>query len=858
MASYKQPPKWALGLLHRICPADLIEEVEGDLFEAYQWRLAEKGHLHAQRRYIFEVLRYFRYFKIKVQTQNNGLMLLQNYFKTGLRFLWKTRGYSALNIFGLALGIAVCWLAYIFVTDEYSYDQFHEKADRIYRTTATWETQNRSEVFAGSSYVMGEEFPKVVPEIEKGTRFKSGFGLLLLGTDYFNQRFHYVDPGFFDIFDLDFTVGSVGDFSQPNTVVISDQIAERLGITNDLANKTLTLRLLGQDVEFAITGVYKTFPTNSSIRPEILVPFTVWARSNERRLETWFDINMNSFFLLNEGADPTEASKKMTAHLLANEDFGDDKVGMGLQPIMDIHLNSDLETGNGVDARGDNEMILIVSIVGMLCLIIACMNYSTFSVGNYLVRLREVAVRKVFGAQRSSVFRQFVTEAFISSFFAVVLSVGIMALFLPGFAAYANKSYELDLIFTQQVLLGGVAIMLAVTFIAGFYPALILSGFNIVNGLKGKSKLSSKSGLGKILVTIQFGISIFLIAGMLSVNKQINYLLGMDLGYSGEDLVRVFRPMVDLDQMRRYKQDLMSIPGVERVSLASGFNGTGLELENGSQMEVRHSRIDEDYLEVMEIELIMGRNFNPEMPTDISSAIIVNQAFVEKAGLENPIGYTTKFSYGDMEGGTIIGVVDDFYFRSPRGKVEPLIMYMSPQLTIYDHMVKINPNAENILESLEAVYRDHFSPYPFNHTFVEDDLTADFELETNIRKISTAGAGVAILLTCLGLMGFVGTQIRQRMKEVSIRKVIGARPQEIFRMFSLRYISLIALGFVIGLSAAFWMVRQWLADYANSVGFTWDTGAISLFTIVAVAVLTILSQLYRAMYLNPVVYLKEE
>ncbi len=858
MGSYKSPPKWALTVLQKVCPADLIEEVEGDLYEAYQWRTAERGASYAYRKYIFEVLRCLRYYRINIQTQNNGLMLLKNYFKTGFRFLWKTRGYSSLNILGLALGIAVCWLAYIFVTDEYSFDSYHDNAHRIYRPTATLSDENLSDKFAGSSYVMGEELPVNIPEIEKSSRFKSGFGLLRQGTDYFNQSFHYADPDFFEIFSIDFLAGRPGEFTEPNAVVISQQMAERLGIGLDIANQEIVLRMRGEDRTYAITGIYETFPLNSSIRPQILVPFTVWASDNPSRLNNWFDINMNSFFLLDEQASPEITAIKMTEELLKNEDFGEVQVAMGLQPYTAIHLDPTFSTGNGINARGDNQLILIVSIVGILCLIIACVNYSTFAVGNYIVRLKEVAVRKVFGARKKSVFKQFVTEAFISAFIGLVLSIGILAVLLPGFAEYANKTYEFNQIFNSQTLMGGLLILVIVTVVAGIYPALVLSGFSTLNGLKGKSKVSGNSILTKSMVVLQFGISIFLIAGMLSVNKQLNYLLNMDLGYSGENLIQLFRPLRDNDLIRRYKDDLLRVPGVDQVALASGFNGTVFELADGRDMEVRHARIDEHFLDVMSVKLINGRNFNPDMPTDVSSGLLVNEAFLKETGIDNPIGYQTKFDYGQMDGATIIGVVEDFYFRSPKGKVEPAVMYMSPQLPYYDHMIKVNPNTDNILDGLESVYHSHFAPIPFNHSFVEDDIAAQFELENNIRKISRAGAVVAVFLTALGLMGFVGTQIRQRMKEVSVRKVLGAEPRQIFGIFSTRYLVLIILGFAVGMPAAVWLVKQWLADYANSVGFTWDTGAITMLTILAVAGITIASQLYRAMFLNPVTYLREE
>jgi len=857
MASPKTPPSWAVRLLQGICPDDMIEEIEGDLHEAFLWRMEEKGALYAKSKYVWEVFRSFRQIKFKVKFQNSSIMLLQNYFKTGFRFLWKTKGYSTLNILGLALGIAICWMAYIFVSDEYSFDGFYQKSDRTYRIIANMAYGDNSELFGGSSYIMGEEYPKQIPGIEYASRYKSGFFLGKIEGDFVNQTTHYADKGFFDIFDVDFLIGSANEFSDPSAIVISEATALRYGIPSDLSEDQITLVVGNEETPFKITGIYRDFPTNTSIRPEILMPFSFWSQANQRRTTIWFDINMNCFFALKEGIDKSLVEKQMTDVLLKNDVF-EGEVAMGLQSLTDIHLNPNLGTGNGINARGDNQMILITAIIGAFCLLIACVNYANFAVGNYLVRLKEVALRKVFGAEKAGVFKQFVTEAFISAFLALFLSIGIIYLILPAFASYANKNYELSVIFSQNILFGGLIILTLTTLLAGVYPALLLSRFKTVNGLKGKAKLGGKNLLSRSLITLQFCIAVFLLVGMLTLDKQLNFLLNYDIGYSGENLVSIYRPMQDDQTRATFKNRLLGIPGVESVSIASGFNGTDYHTDEGERVIVRHARIDENYLKALGIELVDGRNFNPEIATDLTKACLVNEAFVREQGMENPVGATINFNYGDFDKPTIIGVVKDFNFESLHAPVEPLVLYMGGYLNPYSTYVKAEAMSQTLMDRVESIHREMFTPYPLNYTLVEDDIAEQYELEANIQKISRGGSLIAIVLSCMGLMGFVGTQIRQKLKEVSIRKVVGAQSSQIFRLYLSKYLILLAIGVVIGISVAYWLMHNWLSNYPEHISLGLSIISISVLSVLAVAVLTIYSQLWRAMRLNPVKYLKEE
>jgi putative ABC transport system permease protein len=860
MESYKSPPSWALRVLQSVCPPDLIEEIEGDLYEAFQWRIEKKGINYARRHYITEVLRNLRYLRVKLPfTQNIGFMLLKNYFKTGFRFLWKTKGYSALNIIGLATGIAVCWLSYIFVSDEYSYDQFYPNSGELYRITATMSFGDEVEKFAGSSYIMGEEFPNQVPGIKAASRFKSGYALLKVGEETFGQSIRYADPAFFDMFSIEFEVGNAGDFTTPNTTVIDGSTAERLGITDIDGTQEIELTFGSQITRFQVTGIFKDIPVNSSLRPRIIVPFNFWKTIvREGRLTTWYDINMNTFFQLEESASVASISEGMTKVLKANNEDDETEVSLGLQALSNIHMNQDLETGNGIGGRADGQLVTTVTIVGLLCLIIACLNYSNFAIGNYLTRLREVAVRKVFGAKKKFVFQQFVSETFISVFIAVLLSIAIMALILPSFAEFANKRYTLDTVFGTEFITGGIILMILVTVLAGVYPALVISRYTILSSLNGKDKKGGKGVFAKALIVVQFAMAVFLITGMLTINKQLNYMINFDTGYNDENIVTMIYPLSDQTEIIKFKNDLKKIPSIESVTFSSSYNGTDLRLDENTSIDVRHARVDADFLSTLKISVLDGRDFDVNQPSDFSSKIIINQALVDKLGLENPVGQRIPFDYGDVQNPMIIGVVPNYHYESLHSEVEPMLMYMSPEYVMQVHMIKVNKYDPAVIDQIEAVWKRNFAPNPFEFSMLEDDNNAEYELEASIRNISQAGALIAVVLSCLGLMGVVGTQVRRRLKEVSIRKVVGAAPSDILALFSARFIGLVFIGFTIGLVLTYFLIDAWLEEYTNRIDFSWDIGALAVVITFVVSAATIVSQLYKAIHLNPVTYLKEE
>jgi len=860
MGSYKTPPSWALRLLQRICLSDLIEEVEGDLYEAFQWRIEKKGITYSRRHYIIEVLRNLRYLKVKLPfTQNTGFMLLKNYFKTGFRFLWKTKGYSSINILGLALGIAICWLSYVFVTDEYSYDRFYENADQIYRITADIKMGDHTDAFAGSSYIMGEEFTKSVPGINRSSRFKSGYALLNIGQETFGQSTRYADPAFFDMFSVSFIQGGHGDFNSPNVTVIDESTALRLGITTLDGSQTVDLTFGDETIGFKVLGIFKDFPINSSLRPKIILPFAFWKTIvPESKLTGWFDINMNTFFQIEKNAPPEIIAAGMTKFLGAAEDFGEMEVALGLQNLKDIHTDKVLNTGNGIGGRADKKLMDTVTIIGILCLIIASLNYSNFAISNYLTRLKEVAVRKVFGAEKKYVFQQFVSETFISVFIALICSLGFMALLMPMFSQYANKNYEMATIFNLQFLQGGLGLLIIVTMLAGCYPAFIISRYTILASLSNRQSKGSRGIFSKGLIVVQFAMTVFLITGLLTIDKQLNFMIDFDPGFNDENIVLLEYPLDEITEVNKFKNDLKSFPNVQAASFSSSYNGTGLALEENKSVDVRHARVDVDFLSLMGIKVVAGRDFDESVISDFTRTIIINQALADKLDMENPIGERIPFDYGGVKDPIIIGVVPNYNYESLHSEIDPMLMYLHNEYEMQRHYIKITNYSPEVIDQIEVAWNKHFAPNPFEFSMFEDVNDAQYELEGSIRDMAQSGAIIAIMLSCLGLMGVVGMQVRRRLKEVSVRKVVSAAPKQIFTLFSMKFIGLVALGFIIGLVLTFSFVNSWLDEYTTRIEFSWDIGVLAMLITFSVAAITIFTQLYRVIHLNPVTYLKEE
>ncbi len=852
-----RPPKWADWLIERICPNEYLEEFQGDLHEAFYWREETKGTNYARRKFYIEALKTFQFFRFRKPgfMKNHFFYLLQNYFKIGFRFIWKTRTYSFINMFGLAIGIATAALAYLFLADQFSFDRFHDKSDRLYRIAAEVEFRGEVEKMGGASYIMGKVLPEEVPGIEMATHVKNGIALRLIDQDYSYLVLHYADPEMFQMLDFNFISGSPGAFNDPENIIVSQSFAETLSSSNEL-------RLLFGEEErvFSVTGVFEDFPLTSTFRPSVIVPFNFWvSRVAARRTESWFDINMNVFVLRREGATLEDVEAGMNEVLAANLE-GDDasiKPRLFLQAFSNMHTDQ-LGMGNGLRATANLQVLWVVLLVGLLCLLISCFNYSNFALGNFLSRSREVAVRKVMGANGNTIFQQFLSESFLGTLMAGLMAVVLIQLLLPLFSEFVEVQYGFQDLLSWRFGVGMVLVLLISTFLSGLYPSVVLSTKRANLALKERLKVGGKSFFSWLLVMLQVSITIFLIIGMLTTNRQLDHLLNFDLGYEDENVLALSIRDTSEQRLDQMKRELERLAFVQSVSSNSGYNGTDYQ-DGEINFSTSHLRTDEHFVDLLDIEVIAGRNFDIDIQGDRSGAVLVNETFVKRAKLDNPVGEVIPFQYGQLANPRIVGVVKDFHYAAIQTEVLPLVIYTAPEYMMQTMLIKLNPQAANQeIGQIEALWRKVYPTRPINYTYLEESNAADMQTETQIQRLARSGSLIAILLASLGLFGMVGTHVRQRLKEVSIRKVSGASPMDIYLLFSTKFGKWLISGFLVGAIPAVYFLNHWLNNYPERIKLSWEIPVLSVFicTMVFLTIITLL--LLKVMSLNPAAHLKDE
>ncbi|WP_436517385.1 ABC transporter permease [Ekhidna sp. To15] len=853
------PPKWADWLIQRLCVPHMLEEIQGDLHEAFYWRAKKRGLVRARLLFIFEVIRSLRFSTLRPTNYlNQYLMMYQNYVKTGWRFLKKHKLYSSLNILGLSLGISFCWLAYLYANDELSFDKHLPDHERLYRIVSDFQRGDDIHYIGGSSNFMSVQFEEKIPEIESIARFKSDYGLIRKGEEAIGQSLIMADLEMIKILDLKFLEGTASTFDQPNDIIISESLAGKLDLRGKAVGSIISLIREEEFEDFIVRGVYQDIPENTSVRRDLIMSYSNYlTNAPERRLTTWFDINMNSLVKLKDASSLASAEQKMNVLHQENEpDSEDGSVILKLQPIAEIHLNDDYGHYNGISRGGSTTMIKLFAGIGLFCLIISMINYSNFNISLYINRAREVALRKVIGAEKRGIFSQLITESFISSLLSGGLALLLMTFLLPGFSSFVNKNYSLSYLADWNFILGAIGILVGVAFVSGVYPASVLSRFKIIKSLKGEQKIKSGKWITQSLLGLQFIIATVLVAGMLTMNDQIKYLTSFDTKVDYENVIYMDYIQADESQITPFVHELSQMPEVASVAAISSYNGTRMKGEN--QFDVRHLRIHNDLMNLLDINIVQGRNFDPKIGSDETQAILVNEAFVSKMGLENPIGEIVPFEYGDLINPKIIGIVENYHFESAKNVIDPLVIYKAPAYPLQSVYLKFSEGTIFNQEKFDAVWAKHFDPFPFEFSFLEEVYLNAYRQEKRMMQLLATGCFVSIFLAAMGLLGIVGLQLNQRLKEISIRKVLGATPGNLYRVFTKRFLIIIAAGLTGGLIIGNLLINKWLENYPYHVDFGADIIMITIVITITIALIAIISQVFKVVRTNPVQYLKDE
>jgi putative ABC transport system permease protein len=832
-----------------------------------------------------------------IQIRTKASPMFKNYFLLALRNHIRNKFYTVINVAGLAIGIASCLIIMLFVKHELSYDNFNEKADRIYRVHTELRFGAMHKRLAQSAAHLNELFRQAYPEIESSVRLCDWGSRYVRRPDHperFLEKIVWADSTLFRIFTIPVLEGNAKSaLVEPNTVAISRTMAEKYFPEGNALGKLL---IIDDDVNHRVTAVFEDLPKNSHFHFDIFQSMVEMSEAKSISLVggNW----MNFYLLLRRGVDPRDLEAKFPAFIkehvgpqLADAlqgDFTMEKYqAQGnlwrywLMPVRDIHLYSDLD--GELEAHGTITYVYLFGAIALFILIVACINFMNLSTARSASRAREVGIRKVMGSLRTHLMRQFLTESFVLSFIAFVLAVGIAWLFLPVFNDLAVK--QLSLPFDQPLFYLALLVALVfVGFLAGLYPSFFLSSFKPVNVLKGKLALGTKSGIVRSsLVVFQFVISIFLIVGTIAIQKQLAYVQHKKIGFQKDQVIVVRQAGFLENHIQAFKDEVLqnsfitagTITGYLPVAgtwrnnntyWPEGKLPTGDDVEDMVSMQGWH--VDHDDVNTLGMKINAGRNFSPQFPSDSTESVVLNESAVEKLGLgPNPLGKKVSTFTGERPDGTpdlssvkswtVIGVVEDFHFANMRQNITPLGLFLQ-RSNGYVAFRFESKSTEAVLDKIETIWKKFAPGNAFEYSFLDEDYTKMYNSEKRLASIFGIFAGLAIVIACLGLFALAAFTAEQRTKEIGIRKTLGATVSNIVFLLSREYGKLVIIAFVLSAPVAWYGVQWWLQNYSYraTIGLSvyMLAGGIALF----IALLTIGYQCIRAAMMNPAQSLRSE
>jgi len=858
-------PKLAKKILSRILPFDEREALIGDFDELFLEMFKKHGYMSAWLWYWTQILILLP--RSLLDSIRWRFIMLRNYFKITVRIIKKSKVYSFINISGLAVGMACCILILLWVKDELSFDRFHENAEMIYRITDRYYSSSGG-LFSSAitAWPLAEALKNDFPEIVESARLRILTHRLISYQDkkFYENDFVAVDPSFLKMFSFPLVVGDITTaLTEPNTILITEETAARYFGTENPMGKVLTYN---NHTDFKVTGVLKNVPHNSHVQFDFLVPFESTLRALGWSVEWWTD-NYTTYVQLAENASIQHISDKVYDY--KKKIYSESKVKLILQPLTDIHLRSD----NAIDLYGSTEdksiYVYAFSLIALFVLLIACINFMNLSTARSEKRSKEVGLRKVIGASRYHIIAQFYGESLFMTMISFVAAVFLVYLLLPAFNNLSGKMLTFDSMKESVFLLGLFGIMLITGLVSGSYPALVQSSFKPVDSIKGTGlKFSSKSGKSlfrRSLVVVQFTLSIMLIVGTLLAYKQIHYMLNKELGYEKESMI-YFRKRANVrNQYDAFKSELLRDSNITGVTASSDVPThtvhatTGISWEGkdpDTRLLIHQFSVDHDYIKTLNMNIIAGRDFSRKFPVDDSTqSFIVNETAVKAMGLKNPIGSNFRLW---RHKGQIVGVVEDFHYKSLQKEIEPLVMRIDPSWDSYVFVKFKSEHMQEAIASVQRVYNSFNPDFPLVYTSLDEAVERLYNSEQKTKKIFNSFTFIAIFISCLGLYGLAAYMAQQKTKEIGIRKVLGASIINIMTNLSKEFILLVCMANAIAWPLAYYSMNKWLKNFAYRIDLSVWTFILSGLTALCIALLTVSYQSIKAATANPVDSLRYE
>ena len=870
-----KPPKFAEKILSILSSSRKIG-ILGDAEEEYLTILSEKGRFRADMWYVWQILKPMPFF-IR-STLYWSFDMFKNYLKITLRIIKRHKGYSFINIAGLAVGMAVFVLIALYVYHETSFDTYHEHADRIYRIIQ----QRQGSAISGESMyattppalvpALMDEFPEVSLATRIGPLSKI---LVNYGERGFvEDKIYCVEPETFRIFTIPFVKGdSQTALHDPFSIVLSERSAKKYFGNDNPIGRILTLR---EKTDFKVTGVFRNMPDNSHFVMDVVIPFRTYFqfKFGADTITQWSNYgSFYSYCLLHKDADPIQVDEKFPAFLNRTkyQVYPTDehqKDIYSLQPLTSIHLHSDAQIEIGIN--NNIRHIRLFSFSALLMLIIACINYMNLATARYAQRSKEVGIRKVVGASRGQLVRQFIGESVLTTLLSLTMSLLIVLLSLPTFNTFIGRQLSLNLLGNLQLLFVIISVILCVGLLSGGYPALFISSLKPVTSIKGRTLKSTKNAfLRNALVTAQFAITIFLIIGTLVVKNQIVYILNKDMGYAKDQIVVLHTGDISTrdnfhNKLETIKSELTRNPNIISVAgskrLPNYMTLGAVDIlpgrETAGNIPMYAMWGDDDFINLYGIGITAGRNFSKEYPADREGAILINETAANACRWADPIG--KKLTYWGNRTGVIVGIMKDFHFHPIHRPIEPFCIYYEP---LYFDYLSIKIHGSDISKTITYIERimKNFSPnHPFEYQFFDEIFERTYQTEQKTGKQFSVITILCILIACMGLFGLALFTTQQRTKEIGIRKVMGASVKHIMFLFTKEFLKWIVVANLVAWPVAYLVMNRWLQNFAFRIHIGWfhflATGGISF----AIALLTVSYQILKTATANPVDSLRYE
>jgi len=781
--------------------------------------------------------------------------MFKNYLKSTFRTLLKHRGFSIINIIGLSIAFAICILIFLWCRYELSYDRFNENFDRIYRVNTEFHLSSEVERYQSSPEPTGPALVEKFPEITHTARFYGTSGLMVYDDKKFMEKnLVFTDSDALKMFDVTaLSSNTEAMLDDPYSIVLTRSMAEKYFGNDDPLGKVIRRN---DSRDYTVSGVIEDFPENSSLNYDFLLSVNIFYELELGFVGRWGNISGQTYIMTTPGTDIDELNDKIWN--FANEQSPDQKVcNLWAQPLSEIHLYN-------LDGGGSIQYIYIFAIIGIIILLIACINFMNLSTARSSSRAKEVGMRKIGGANRKELINQFLGESVILAFLALFITLIITEIAAPSFEKFAHIKVMFD--WSKDFYL--IPIVLGLTFmtgiIAGSYPAFFLSSFDpikVVKGVLTKGKQGTR--FRKLLVIIQFSLSIALIVSTLIVYDQMDFLRNYDLGFNKDNMLYLIQRGEVYEKYPQFKEELLKLKGIEKVTrsgctldaigyVASGLNWEGQE--EGDDPIFCFDGIDYDYIETFEFELVAGRSFSSEMAED-SKNYILNEAAVKRIGYDDPVG--KPFTMWGREG-KIIGVVKDFSYQSATEEIGPLLLTNTSDYFAYIH-IKINSaNTAETIKEIKQIWSNFVSQYPMEYHFLDEDFDRMYKFEESMGTLFKVFSGFAVFIACLGLLGLSSFAVERRIKEIGIRKVLGASAGGLLIHFILDFTKWVMIANFIAWPLAFYAMSKWLQNYAYRVNITLGTFIAATILAMLISIITVFFHTLKAANSNPVEALKCE